>query len=96
MDGVFLSGALALGLAALSAGMLYLAAPRQQLIRQSLRVPLATGIALPLLAVAMWLMSRGIGAAPGVFAVLAAWMLALVAAPWAAHWFTRRRAADGA
>ena len=89
------SCALALGTAALAGGISYLAAPRQQWLATRLRPRAAVAIALPLLALGALLMGTLIGPAPGLFAVLAAWMLALVSYPWLVALSMCRKPDDG-
>lgn len=96
MGGTFLSYTTALAAAVLSGWALYMAAPRQRLLARPIPLAAAASVALLLLAVGVWLMSGLIGPAPGFFAMLAAWMSALVGAPWLTAVLVRRRQADGA
>lgn len=89
------SCSLALGTAALAGGISYLAAPRQQWLSTRLQPRAVAAIALPLLSLGTLLMGHAIGPAPGFFAVLAAWMLALVGCPWLVALSLRRTPGNG-
>jgi len=76
---------LALASSVLSALALYLASPncgwRVRLARAGLR---AVGVVLALVSLCAWVAVAGVG--PGLCAMLASWMLALVLLPYLAWW----------
>ncbi|MGY0557504.1 hypothetical protein [Lysobacter sp. A421] len=86
-------GILATAAALLSALALYLASPnrtwRPGAGRDGLRV---LGGVLALASLGAWIAVLGVGA--GLCAMLATWMLAMVALPYLAWWTTARRPAD--